>query len=526
MKAKKFFWSAHPAQALAEAWLIGLLILFLLFRQVGYVSPFVLNNGLFFLCGVSGMWAVLRTRIPRGSWLRQGIWEFTVGFSLSLVMAVGLRLFAYLFGWEGVWLQSKVERTSLATLLFLGVGPGYVIARGGVRIWLVWDRLRRQRMLWELTHAQLTVVVVVILLVAAGLLFLSPLYQPTEPLQPSMGLPTILTERLLHTILPAMAMIVIMTALLLVILLPPSALVSYLVARKTTGRLQTLVDAARALRGGQYAARVQVIGEDEVAQLQTDFNAMASDLERTMHDLEVQRDTISGLLQSRRELVANVSHELRTPVATMRATLESALDDKEELLSASLRHDLKVVEGEVLRLQRLIDDLFTLSQVEVEGLALDCQPADVAPIVQRMVDALAPLAWKSGRVEVIAELPPNLPRVCVDADRLEQMLANLLRNGVRHTPPGGIVAVVASDDGDGLVLQVRDTGEGIAPKDLTHIWERFYRGTSSNRRDSAGAGLGLALVKELAEAMGGSVAVESEVGKGSCFTVRLPKSEA
>ncbi|NIV30606.1 MAG: hypothetical protein GWN58_14235, partial [Anaerolineae bacterium] len=106
MKTRRFLWAAHPARALLEAWLIGLAILFLLSLQVGYVDPVVLGNGLLLLCGASGMWAVLRTRVPEGGWLRQGAWELGVGFALSLVMLAGIRLPARLLGWEEVWMQS------------------------------------------------------------------------------------------------------------------------------------------------------------------------------------------------------------------------------------------------------------------------------------------------------------------------------------------------------------------------------------------------------------------------------------
>ena len=132
---------------------------------------------------------------------------------------------------------------------------------------------------------------------------------------------------------------------------------------------------------------------------------------------------------------------------------------------------------------------------------------------------------------MVGEVPPAL----VDAGRVEQVLQNLLHNAVRHTPPGGIVAVaVTMEDGTdgtdgtdgGVALRVRDTGEGIAADDLPHIFERFYRAEQARSREEGGAGLGLALVKELTEAMGGSVAVESAPGEGSCFTVRLPLAAA
>jgi signal transduction histidine kinase len=137
---------------------------------------------------------------------------------------------------------------------------------------------------------------------------------------------------------------------------------------------------------------------------------------------------------------------------------------------------------------------------------------------------MAPLAWRSDRVEVVAELPSDLPRALADPERLKQVLINLLRNGVRHTPPGGIVALLVAAEAEHVRIGVRDTGTGIAPEDLPHVWERFYRGAEARVKDHRGAGLGLALVKELTEAMGGTVEVESEIGQGSCFTLRLPRA--
>jgi signal transduction histidine kinase len=139
------------------------------------------------------------------------------------------------------------------------------------------------------------------------------------------------------------------------------------------------------------------------------------------------------------------------------------------------------------------------------------------------VETTAPLAWGQRRVQVLAEVAPNLPPAQADTQRLEQIVSNLLGNAVRHTPPGGLVAAVVAAEPDAVLLEVRDTGEGIAPEDLPHVFERFYRGQYGDAR--TGAGLGLALTKELAEAMGGSVAAASTLGAGSCFAVRLPRSE-
>jgi len=163
---------------------------------------------------------------------------------------------------------------------------------------------------------------------------------------------------------------VVVGAAVLVVVLPPSALFSFLVARRTTARLEKLAAATAALRAGEYSTRVEVEGEDEVAQLQADFNAMAVNLEKTLVELAAERDKVARLLDARRELVASVSHELRTPVATIRGYLESLRPVEEsESLGDSLSCDLEVMEEEVLQLQRLIDDLFTLSRAEVNGLA-------------------------------------------------------------------------------------------------------------------------------------------------------------
>jgi signal transduction histidine kinase len=531
MKRSRFLWAGHPARVLAEAWTIGMFTLFCLSLLEGDVSPFVFSNGLLFMCGLCGIWVVLRARLPLGSWLRQGIWELVVGFWLSLVMALGLRLPATWLGWETVWRASSFgdglsPGSALeVTLLFLATGPGYLIGRVGVRFWLRWNRMRRQRMLWALTHAQLTVVALVAVIGAVGLFALSALFE-TSPVsgRDSADLITTFATRVLHTVFPATIALAVLVATVLIALLPPSALVSFLIARRTTRRLERLAAAASALRDGNYGARVEVVGEDEVAQVQSGFNAMADELEQTLRDLEVERDKVGRLLASRRELVASVSHELRTPVATARATLESALSRWPTALPEDLRHDLEVMDDEILRLQRLIDDLFTLAAGDAGGLALECQPLEVPPLIQRMVDVLAPLAWSSGRVEVVTELPSELPAALADGARLEQILSNLLRNGIRHTPPGGIVALMAAVEEDAVCIEVRDTGEGIAPEDVPYIWDRFYRGRSSSSVQSEGTGLGLTLVKELTEAMGGTVAVESVVGWGSCFTVRLPRA--
>jgi signal transduction histidine kinase len=400
--------------------------------------------------------------------------------------------------------------------------------RGAVLAWPVWDRLRRTRLLWALTHAQLVGSLALVVGVAAlstislGPNRFGPPFGP-EVLPPDASPVALALVWSTTRLLPALTGLLLLAVAVSIVLLPPAVLISFLALRRTTRRLEDLAATAGALRAGNLAARVPVGGEDEVGRLQTDFNAMAADLERTLRDLQAERDRVTGLLEARRQLVASVSHELRTPVATVRGYLESALG-RERAAPTELRADLETMQREVTRLERLIEDLFALSRAEVGRLDLRLEPTDVGVIVRRLVDTMAPLAWQQRRVQVIAEIAPELPPARADAERLEQVVSNLLGNAVRHTPPGGLVAAAVSAEPDTVRVEVRDTGEGIAPEDLPHVFERFYRGASAEGERWGGAGLGLALVKELTQAMGGSVDATSTPGEGSCFTAHLPRS--
>ena len=405
----------------------------------------------------------------------------------------------------------------------------YGLGRGAVLAWPRWDRLRRSRLVWSLTHAQLTaslsLTLVIAALLTAGTLVVAvsrawraaPGEADSIP-DAVVGLLATVTEQ----VIPAMVVFVMASLVIGVLLVLPIALVSVVVLPRTTRRLEHLAAATAALRGGDLAARVPVGGEDEVARLQADFNAMAADREWSRSELEAERDAVARLLADRRGLVAAVSHELRTPVATLRGYLDSALGRWDGAPPPTLRDDLGVMAAETERLGRLIDDLFTLSRAEVGRLPMTLRPTDIGALLRRAAAVVAPLAWDRGRVQVVAEAAPDVPAALADPDRLEQVVRNLIANAVRHTPPGGVVLLSAEAAGNAVLVQVKDTGEGIAADDLPHIWERFYRADSARARDGGGAGLGLALVKEQTEAMGGGVAVESAVAAGSCFSLRLP----
>lgn len=244
-------------------------------------------------------------------------------------------------------------------------------------------------------------------------------------------------------------------------------------------------------------------------------------LEKTMWAVQGERDRIAASLEARRQLVATLSHDLRTPVAVVRCHLESAITDEKER-QPSVRRRLEVVLQELDRLSDLLDDLFTLSRLEVDQLGISLTPIAVTPLAQRAVSAMSVPAWLRGKVQVVLEDPDEEVWAIADERRLMQVLMNLLHNAVRHTLPGGVVLVSLEAQPAEVVIQVRDSGEGIHSEDLPRIWERFYRGES---RAGGGAGLGLAVVKELTEAMDGAVAVESTLGEGSCFSINLPRTD-
>jgi signal transduction histidine kinase len=308
-------------------------------------------------------------------------------------------------------------------------------------------------------------------------------------------------------------------ALVVVGLLPVALGVGYFLARQLTRRIERLTEATAGVATGDLSRRVAVDSEDEIGRLGEDFNRMAGQLaerERALADAAARAE---ALLRANRRLVADVSHELRNPLATLRGYLEALEQEHGQQLPPD---DMRVIRGEMGRLTALVDDLFTLARAEAQQLPLSVGPVDAGALVGRLAAALAPLARREREIELVAQIDPATPPARADAARLEQVVRNLAQNALRHTLPGGIIAFeVAPAPGGAVTIAVADTGVGIEPEDLPHVFERFFRGDSSRARETGGAGLGLSLVRELVGAMGGSVAVESTPGRGSRFTVTL-----
>ena len=237
-------------------------------------------------------------------------------------------------------------------------------------------------------------------------------------------------------------------------------------------------------------------------------------------EARVQHERADVADRSRRELIVNASHELRTPVASISAHVESMLKPGRPL-DDETRQYLQVVAAETDRMGRLVDDVLMLARADSDELHLDVRPVDVEQVITQVCDTLAPLARRERKLSLVHASPSGLPRALADRERLNQVLTNVVRNAVNHTPDGGIVSVDAIAVADHVNISVADTGIGIEPEELAHIFDRFYRTDDSRARDAGGSGLGLSIVRELLAAMGGSIDVHSTPGHGSVFTVTL-----
>ncbi|HSS62269.1 MAG TPA: ATP-binding protein [Candidatus Limnocylindrales bacterium] len=229
--------------------------------------------------------------------------------------------------------------------------------------------------------------------------------------------------------------------------------------------------------------------------------------------------------RSRRDLVLNVSHELRNPLATIRAHVDTLRGDgRDEPSEDDRRRYLEVLNRETDRMASLVDELLTLASADTGTLHLDVGPVNPAEVATQVHDAMAPLAWRERHIQLLCNTD-GAPSVLADRGRLAQVLMNLVRNAITHTPEGGLVAIEVKPLETGPVeVSVSDTGPGIAPEEKEKIFERFYRTDESRSRATGGFGLGLAIAREMVDAMGGRLSVDSVPGQGSRFTVTLARA--
>jgi two-component system sensor histidine kinase BaeS len=280
-------------------------------------------------------------------------------------------------------------------------------------------------------------------------------------------------------------------------------ILSVFLARSLTRPLRELTAATRAMAHGELGRQVPVRSQDELGELASSFNQMSSDLARSN--------------ELRRQMTADIAHDLRTPLSVLSGYLEALQDGVLE--PSAERFDAMF--GEARHLQRLIDDLRTLSLADAGELALT--PTQVPPgfVLEQAVSSYGHHVAQQ-EVGLSLEVEPDLPKIEVDPDRMAQVFANLISNALRYTPAGGQIRLGAKRQDGHVLLQVEDSGSGISPEDIPHIFDRFYRGEGARQGESGESGLGLAIAKSLIELNGGKIGVKSTIGKGTTFTISFP----
>lgn len=278
-------------------------------------------------------------------------------------------------------------------------------------------------------------------------------------------------------------------------------------SRRISRPLQTLTAAAQAVSTGKLDVQAPRAGIRELDELALAFNTMARSL--------AEADRL------RRQLTADVAHELRTPLTIIKGRLEGLQDGVYQPTPAQIA----ALVDEASLLERLVEDLRVLALADAGQLPLYREPVEPGLLLQRAAASFAEQAT-AAQVVLRVETSPGLPEIYVDSQRLAQVLANLLGNALRHTPAGGEIVLIANTSGaeqrrSRVMLAVRDTGSGIDPEDLPHIFDRFWRGDRARTR-SAGSGLGLAIAKQIVEAHGGEITVESAPGTGTTIRLSMP----
>ncbi|MBU1671255.1 MAG: HAMP domain-containing protein [Actinobacteria bacterium] len=283
-------------------------------------------------------------------------------------------------------------------------------------------------------------------------------------------------------------------------------LMSFLLAMGLSRPLSDLTVATEGIRGGDYSRRVKARGGAEIEELAGAINDLAESLQTNE--------------MLRRNMVADIAHELRNPLASIRAQLEALEDgviqpDRETITSLSEDVDI---------LSRLVDDLRQLAQVESGQLELEVLPVEMGEAITGAVERFTRESQEAA-VSITTHIEPGLPRVSADPVRLAQVLSNLVKNALTHTPAGGAITVSARRERGMARVEVTDTGAGIAPEELPYIFERFYRAEPARERATGGAGIGLTVARSLVEALGGTITALSEPGRGTTITFTIPLVE-
>ena len=285
-----------------------------------------------------------------------------------------------------------------------------------------------------------------------------------------------------------------------------SVMIGLFVSRMLTNPIRRITGTAKQIRDGDLSARTNMRGDDEIDQLGETFDEMATSLEKD--------------LKHERRLTSDVAHELRTPLMAMLATVEAMQDG----VYPTDNEHLETVASETRRLARLVQQMLDLSRMENHTAPMNIEAVDMVELVRGIVNAQEPLFHERDlRLRFADETQGKMPFIKVAPDMITQCVINLMSNAMRYTPEGGWVIVTVGLDRKHLTISVSDTGIGIAKDDLSRIFGRFWRADASRAREAGGLGVGLAVTKQIVERHHGYISVESELGKGTTFTIHLPR---
>ena len=287
-----------------------------------------------------------------------------------------------------------------------------------------------------------------------------------------------------------------------------SVMIGLFVSRMLTNPIRRITGTAKQIRDGDLSARTNMRGDDEIDQLGETFDEMATSLEKD--------------LKHERRLTSDVAHELRTPLMAMLATVEAMQDG----VYPTDNEHLETVASETRRLARLVQQMLDLSRMENHPAPMNIEAVDMVELVRGIVNAQEPLFHERDlRLRFADETQGKMPFIKVDPDMITQCVINLMSNAMRYTPEGGWVIVTVGLDRKHLTISVSDTGIGIAKEDLSRIFGRFWRADASRAREAGGLGVGLAVTKQIVERHHGFISVESELEKGTTFTIHLPREQ-
>jgi signal transduction histidine kinase len=293
-----------------------------------------------------------------------------------------------------------------------------------------------------------------------------------------------------------------------------AALIGLIALLYITKNLRTIIRTVREFQNGNHNARIQLSSSGELNELATSFNEMADTIVKNLDEIK----TMDSL---RRELVANVSHDLRTPLSTIHGYIETLMIKSESLSKDERDRYLKTILTSTERLRKLVEELFELSKLEAKQTKPNPEPFSISELVQDIGQKYFISAEKKG-ITFQCVFPKDLPMIVADIALIDRVIQNLVDNAIKFTPSGGIVRIELRHLSNAVDVKISDTGSGIPPEDIPHIFDRYTKGSQKNILQNDGAGLGLAIVKKILEVHNLSIEVSSKVNEGTAFSFKLP----